>query len=194
MLRRPALWIALALLSAGAALVGVRYFPQAFSIVALDITMDRGRALDEARAVAARNSLGPTGYREAASFGGDDEAQTFVELEGGGKEAFTRMLREHLYEAYTWRVRHFKDGETNESTHPLHAGRAAVRLHRASCGRTRPDPRSTRRRRGGLPRSGATSRWNVDLSKFSARGAGPGAAAVGPRRSHLHLRARATKR
>jgi hypothetical protein len=47
--RRPAFWIVLALLSAAAAFVGIRYFPQAFSIVALDITMDRGRALDEPR-------------------------------------------------------------------------------------------------------------------------------------------------
>jgi len=91
--RRPAVWIVLALLAAAAAFVGVRYFPQAFSIVALDITMDRGHALEAARAVASRNNLGPPGYREAASFSGDDEAQTFVELEGGGKDAFTRMLR-----------------------------------------------------------------------------------------------------
>jgi hypothetical protein len=46
LLRRPAFWIALVLLSAAAAFVGVHYFPQAFSIVALDITMDRGHALE----------------------------------------------------------------------------------------------------------------------------------------------------
>ncbi len=109
-MRRPVFWIVLALLSAVAVFIGVRYFPQAFSIVALDITMDRGRALDDARTVAERNNLGPQGYKQAASFSGDEESQTFVELEGGGKPAFTRMLREHLYEAYSWRVRHFKDG------------------------------------------------------------------------------------
>src|SRR5687768_5833 len=78
--------------------------------------MDRGRALDAARVVAERNNLAPQGYRQAAACSGDAEAQAFVQLEGGGKPAFTRMLREHLYEAYAWRVRHFKDGETNEST------------------------------------------------------------------------------
>src|SRR5262249_37062564 len=78
--------------------------------------MDRAHALDQARQIAARDGLGPTGFGEAASFSGDDEAQTFVELEGGGKATFTRMLRENLYAAYTWRVRHFKDGETNETT------------------------------------------------------------------------------
>jgi hypothetical protein len=114
--RRPAFWILLAVVSVAAAGVGVRYFPRAFSIVALNITMDREHALAEARRVMARDSLGPTDYRQAASFSGDDEAQTFVELEGGGKEAFTRMLRDELYAAYTWRVRHFREGERNETT------------------------------------------------------------------------------
>jgi hypothetical protein len=114
--RRPAFWIALALLSAISTLIGIRYFPDAFSILALDITMDRGRALDEAGAIAVRDRLGPPDFRQAASFAGDDEAQTFVELEGGGKDAFTRMLRDRLYAAYTWRVRHFKAGDPNETT------------------------------------------------------------------------------
>src|SRR6188472_1728353 len=108
-MRRPAVWIALAVLSAVAAAVGVRYFPVAFSILALDITMNRSQALDAARVIATRDGLGPGGFLQAASFGGDDEAQTFVELEGGGKEAFTRMLRENFYSAYAWRVRHYRE-------------------------------------------------------------------------------------
>ena len=115
-MRRPVFWIALAALSVAATLIGIRYFPEAFSIVALDITMDRGHALAAARDIAARDRLGPTGFRQAASFSGDDEAQTFVELEGGGKNAFTQMLRDKRFAAYTWRVRHFKDGDANETT------------------------------------------------------------------------------
>jgi hypothetical protein len=113
--KRPAFWIVLGFVSIAAALIAYHYFPQAFSIVALDITMDRERALEEARTIMARDRLGPPDYRQAASFALDDETQTFVELEGGGKEAFTRMLRDGLYAAYTWRVRHFKEGETNET-------------------------------------------------------------------------------
>jgi hypothetical protein len=169
--RRPLFWIVLALLSAGAALVGIRYFPQAFSIVALDITMDRGHALDEARAVAARNNLGPAGYRQAASFSGDDAAQTFVELEGGGKEAFTRMLREHLCEAYVWRVRHFKDGETNESTirfTPDGRTYGFVEKLKEDAPGAALDAAAARR----IAEDGATARWNVDLPKFSLAEAG----------------------
>ena len=115
-MKRPAFWLLLGLASIAAALVGYRYFPQAFSIVALDITMDREQALEQARGIMMRDRLGPAGFRQAASFGLDEETQTFVELEGGGKEAFTQMMRDRLYAAYTWRVRHFAEGQINETT------------------------------------------------------------------------------
>src|SRR5258708_2357699 len=128
--------------------------------------MDRGHALTEARVAAARNTLGPPGYREAASFSGDDEAQTFVELEGGGKEAFTRMLRAHLYEAYTWRVRHFKDGETNESTIRFTPdGRLYGFVERLREDAPGPALDAAAARR--IAEAGATTQWNVDLSKFA---------------------------
>src|SRR5258708_23180625 len=171
MVRRPAFWIVLALLSAAAAFVGIRYFPQAFSIVALDITMDRGHALDQARAVAARNNLGPAGYRQAASFSEDDEAQTFVELEGGGKEAFTRMLRQRLYEAYVWLVRHFQDGETNEATigvTPDGRTYGFVEKLKEDAPGAALDAAAARR----IAEAGAGAHWNVDLSKFTLAEAG----------------------
>ena len=115
-MRRVVFWIVLAVAAAAAAALAVRFFPRAFSIVALDIRMDRDRALEEARAIVAREGFGPSGYRQASSFTLDAEAQTFIELEGGGKETFTHVLRQGLYSAYTWRVRHFREGETNETT------------------------------------------------------------------------------
>lgn len=114
-MKRPAFWLLFGGLAIVAGFLAYRYFPKAFSIVALEITMDRDRAFSEARAAMSREALGPAGYRQAASFALDSDAQTFIELEGGGKDAFTRMLREGLYSAYTWRVRHFKEGETNET-------------------------------------------------------------------------------
>ena len=50
-MKRPAFWILLAVASLAATAAAIHYFPQAFSIVALDITMTRERALDEARAI-----------------------------------------------------------------------------------------------------------------------------------------------
>ncbi len=165
-MRRPPFWIVLALISVGAVFIGVHYFPQAFSILALDITMDRAQALDEARQIASRDGLGPAGYREAASFSGDDEAQTFVELEGGGKSVFTHMLRENLYVAYTWRVRHFKAGETNETTISLTPdGRPygfQEKLKEDAPGAAL-DAAAARR----IAEQGAAARWNVPLSAFA---------------------------
>jgi hypothetical protein len=115
LVKRPAFWILLGLVSVAATAAAVHYFAQAFSIVALDITMTRERALADARAIVTRDRLGPADFRQAASFALDSEAQTFIELEGGGKAAFTAMLRDGLYAAYTWRVRHFREGETNET-------------------------------------------------------------------------------
>lgn len=116
MLKRPVLWIALGLLSLVLSAAAYRGFPLAFSLVSIDISMDRAHALQAARAIAARQRFGTAAYQEAASFELDDETQTFVELEGGGKAAFTEMLRKGLYLAYTWRVRQFREGDVHETT------------------------------------------------------------------------------
>jgi len=163
--RRPAVWLGFAVLSIAAAALAIRYFPQAFSIVALDITMDREQALARSRELMARDSLGPAGYRQAASFSLDDEAQTFVELEGGGKEAFTSMLRTGLYSAYTWRVRQFREGETNETTirfTPEGTPYGFVEKLREDAPGAALDAGAAR----SIAERGA-ARWNVDLSQFT---------------------------
>ena len=116
MSKRPVFWIVFLLLSALAVYFAVANFPRAFPIVSLDLRMDRAAALRAAGTLAAQNRWGPDGVsRQAASFGVDDTVQTFVELAGGGKEAFRRMLDRGLYAAYGWRVRCFREGETNET-------------------------------------------------------------------------------
>ena len=165
-MKRPAFWIGLAMLSLASAAVAVHYFPKAFSIVSLDITMDRERALEEARAITARDGLGPAGFRQAASFALDGEAQTFVELEGGGKEAFTRMLRDGLYSAYTWRVRQFKEEETNETTirfTPEGRPYGFVEKIREDAPGARVDGATARQ----IAESAAGSRWNVDFRQLA---------------------------
>ena len=67
-MKRAAFWILLVLTSLAATAAAYHYFPQAFSIVALDITMTRERALTDAAAIATRYRLGPSDYRQAASF------------------------------------------------------------------------------------------------------------------------------
>jgi hypothetical protein len=163
--RRPAFWILLGLISLGATAAAVHYFPQAFSIVALDITMTRERALNDARAIVARDQLGPPGFRQAASFALDNETQTFVELEGGGKGEFTRMLREQLYAAYTWRVRHFREGETNETLvrfTPDGQPYGFVETLKEDAPGAALDAADARRR----AEEAARARWRIDLALF----------------------------
>jgi len=114
MFRKPVFWIVFAAVAAACSFFSFKMFPQAFPIVNLDLRMDRETALSEARSLAEDHAWGPEGYRQAASFSLDDAVQAFVELEGGGTEAFTAMMQDGLYEAYHWNVRHFKEGETNE--------------------------------------------------------------------------------
>ncbi len=92
MFRKPLFWIALLAISLGSVFFSAKYVSRAFPIVTLDLRMDREAALRKAAELAARFQLPPAGYREVASFGGDQEVQNFVELEGGGTQAFRNMI------------------------------------------------------------------------------------------------------
>lgn len=115
MSRKPAFWILLSLISLGGTLLAVRYFSEAFPIVTLDLRMDRAAALASARGLAGKHGWGPPGFSQAASFDLDATVQNYVELEVGRSQAFRQLLKEGLYAPYTWRVRHFKEGEANET-------------------------------------------------------------------------------
>lgn len=114
--RRPAFWIAYVALSAIALVVALRVFPQAIPIVHLDISMTRQQAVDQARALAAELKLAPEDARTAVVFNEDGTAQSYVELEGGGKEAFAALVAGNAYAPYWWDVRLFKLGAIDETT------------------------------------------------------------------------------
>ncbi|MEZ5318757.1 MAG: type II CAAX endopeptidase family protein, partial [Vicinamibacterales bacterium] len=164
-MKRPAFWAAFVLLSLAAGVFAVRYFPQAFSLVAIDLSMDREGALAEARTIAVRDGLGPSSARQAASFSLDSETQTFVELEGGGKPAFTAMLRDGLYSAYTWQVRQFKEAEPNEVLIRFTpGGRPYGFVERVP--EDRPGPALDAEAARAIAVEGATSRWDIRLDEY----------------------------
>ncbi len=113
--RKPIFWIAFTVLAAAGVYYSVAYFSLAFPIVSLDLRIDRDTALARAREIADVSQFGPDGYRQVATFSGDQEVQHFVELEAGGTESLHRMISEGLYHPYQWTVRHFKEGETRET-------------------------------------------------------------------------------
>ena len=92
--QRPVFWVVFAVLALACATFAVLNFPRAFSIVELELDMDRETALSEARRLADQLEWGPSDFRRAARFRLDDRARSFVELEAGGAEAFKGLLRD----------------------------------------------------------------------------------------------------
>jgi hypothetical protein len=113
--RKPVFWVAFAIVSAICAALGWEYFPQALPLVSLDVRMSRDAALEEAGAIAMRLHLAPADARRAAAFAHDGTTQNYVELEGGGKSAFARLLSGEAYSPYYWDVRLFTPGEIAEA-------------------------------------------------------------------------------
>lgn len=112
---KPLFWILFCLGALASGYLVINYFSSAFPIVNLEIKMNRGQALHSAAKLAQQFNVGPSDYAQAASFESDQAVQTFVELEAGGKAAFSQMIKDPYYTPYTWRVRHFKEFEKNET-------------------------------------------------------------------------------
>ncbi|TMH53742.1 MAG: CPBP family intramembrane metalloprotease [Betaproteobacteria bacterium] len=112
--KRAAFWVAFALLSAICAVLAWRYFPEALPLVNLDVKMSRDQALEQAATIADRLHLVAPEARRAAAFTHDGSTQNYVELEAGGRPAFTRLLSGEVYAPYRWEVRLFKPRETAE--------------------------------------------------------------------------------
>ena len=107
-------WSLFALTSIGAIFFSAHYFSRAFPIVNLDIRMSRTQALEHAATLTKHLNIGPSIYKQTALFSTDSTVQTYVELEAGGAAAYNLMVTGNLYSPYTWQVRHFTPGETEE--------------------------------------------------------------------------------
>ncbi len=165
MFRKPAFWIFLILASVGGVYFSFTFFPQAFPVVTLDLRMSRETALEKAAELASRLQLPPEGYRQAASFSGSQKVQNFVELEGGGTDAFRKMMAEGLFHPYQWTVRHFKPGETKEAEIFFTPGGDAygfrVKLPEKEAGAAL-SPEQAR----AIAEQSAARDWRVDLSRY----------------------------
>jgi hypothetical protein len=162
---RRALWIALAIVALASAFFAWRNFTRAFPLLSVDIRMDRQAALDRARTLASEQRLGPADFRDAASFSLDESVQTFVELEGGGKPAFSALVADRLYTPYRWHVRHFKEREKHEVTFSFapegDVNGFAEHLREEAPGAALAAPAAR-----ALAESTAARLWRVDLAPF----------------------------
>ncbi len=115
MIRKPLFWILFVLVSIAAGFFAFAYFPKAFPLVNVEITMNRQQALAEAKTLAEKHHWGPDDFQQAASFSQDTHVQHFVELEAGGVEKFNQLLDGSLYSPFKWIVRHFKENQEIET-------------------------------------------------------------------------------
>ena len=165
--RTPAFWIAYAVVAVAALVVAARLFPLAIPIVNLDVKMSRVEAIAAARAVAAKLHLAPEGARVAARFSHDGATQNYVELEGGGKSAFTQLARGDRYWPFWWEVRLFTLGTIDETVIRLSPAGAPIgfarRLPEAyvrDAARKALDPASAR----AIADTRAHDDWGVDIA------------------------------
>lgn len=112
--RTYVMWVLFFLVSLGSIIFSIKYFDKAVPLVNLDLRMNRHEALAKATTIARELTLGPTDYRQVASFRTDQTTKIYVELEAGGAHAFNKMVTGNVYSPYTWQVRHFKPHQIHE--------------------------------------------------------------------------------
>lgn len=76
--------------------------------------MNRDQAIEQSKLYAQQFKWGPDTPFSAVSFDTDEHTKTYVELEGGGQDAFIKMLEQHWYEPYLWHVRLFAQFDVHE--------------------------------------------------------------------------------
>ncbi|HEY5310651.1 MAG TPA: hypothetical protein VIK97_19205, partial [Casimicrobiaceae bacterium] len=95
--RKPAFWIAYAVLALICALLAWRLFPLAIPLINLDIKLARHEAVSKALELAKERNLVAFEPRAAVRFRNDQGAQNYIELEGGGKPAFAQLVAGTVY-------------------------------------------------------------------------------------------------
>lgn len=103
---------AVAVIAAG--LFSYQYFDQAVPFVKVAITMDNTQARKQAVELAEKYDWGVSDFNIATQYQADSQLQAFVELEGGGKQAFVEMIEKDYHQPYEWHVRFYKQQEIKE--------------------------------------------------------------------------------
>ncbi|HVU24718.1 MAG TPA: CPBP family intramembrane glutamic endopeptidase [Opitutus sp.] len=167
LVRRPWFWIVFALVSAAFSALAIQLFPRAFPIVSLDIHMDRTHAIAAAADLAKANDWGPhDSVRAAASFGNNSTEQAFIELEGGGKPAYSALLHDDLFAPYEWTVRRFKEGETNQTVIGFKPGGEPYEFNEKLRERTPGAALAADRAREIAEHTAAAAPWHIPLDRY----------------------------
>jgi hypothetical protein len=117
MFKKPVFWISFSLISVICTVFVFKFFPHAFPMLDLELTMDRESAIEKAAELNEKFDLSPEGYKDAAFFLSDGMTMIYVQLEGGGIDSCRKMMADTLFSLYFWRVRHFKENEIKEASY-----------------------------------------------------------------------------
>ena len=166
MFKRPVFWLVAVVVCVLSSAFSIAYFPRAFPLVSLDIRMDREAALAAAGELAERHGWGPEGYSQAASFGLEPQVQEFIELEGGGREAFREALARDDFHPYRWRVRHFREMERNETLVTFAPGGAPYGF-REQLAEDAPGAALDGEAALAIAERSATGDWDIDLAEYT---------------------------
>ena len=98
----------------GAALVAVRFFPEAVPQVALQQQLTPEIARARAAAFVRAHHLPATHARTAVRFATIDSLQVFLELGAGGKDTLASVVRGRDVTLFRWWVRYFTPGDPRE--------------------------------------------------------------------------------
>jgi hypothetical protein len=109
-------WLAITGLAITSGIFTHRYFTQSYPIISLSISMTREEALAKAHQLSTQHAWLPLTYHAAVEFKHDQLLHYFVELECGGKEAFSQLLHTKECAPYQWHVRHFQEKTTHETS------------------------------------------------------------------------------
>src|SRR5438105_3361607 len=95
---RKGFWIFAFIFATALSYFSYHFFPIAFPLVHIDLKINRTDALDIAEKLTKKMAIDPHSFWHAASFDTDALVQTFVELEGGGKQVFIEMIENNWYQ------------------------------------------------------------------------------------------------
>lgn len=109
------MWVVFIISSLMALPLSYYLFSRAIPLVNISLTMNRSQALEKAEVIH-RTLFSCTRHtQDTAFFYNDSSVQLFVELEGGGKEAFKKLITDNIYHPYRWLVRQFEAGNPEET-------------------------------------------------------------------------------
>ncbi len=111
---RKAFWVGLLALALTSVIAALWLFPKAMPLLQLQVSLSRDQALDAAAALQTQRfaELGTT--RAVAGFEHEDKLQNYIELEGGGVDAYAALLGQRFVAPYYWNVRRFSESQEDE--------------------------------------------------------------------------------